>query len=64
MRFSLIVNDVANVTRINHEIHFAWQAQQFVTFWEIAGARKCCIFTIQNRLQDRTGKVSEAAGAR
>ena len=25
-----IVNDVSNVTRINHEIHFAWQAQYFV----------------------------------
>ena len=22
-----IVNDVSSVTRINHEIHFAWQAQ-------------------------------------
>ena len=22
-----IVNDVSYVTRINHEIHFAWQAQ-------------------------------------
>ena len=26
-----IVNDVACVTRINHEIHFAWQAQYLVT---------------------------------
>ena len=48
-----ILNDVSYVTRINHEIHFAWQAQyllklecdfswqaqHFVTFWEIAGAR-------------------------
>ena len=48
-----IVNDVSCVTRINHEIHFAWQAQylvklecdfswqaqHLVTFWEIAGAR-------------------------
>ena len=25
---------------------------------------KCCIFTIQNRLQDGKSKVSEAAGAR
>ena len=24
-----IVNDVSYVTRINHEIHFAWQAQCF-----------------------------------
>ena len=25
-----IVNDVSYVMRINHEIHFAWQAQYFV----------------------------------
>ena len=25
-----IVNDVAYVMRINHEIHFAWQAQYLV----------------------------------
>ena len=25
-----IVNDVSYVTRINHEIHFAWQAQYMV----------------------------------
>ena len=72
-----IVNDVSYVTRINHEMHFAWQAQylvkldchfswqaqHLVTFWEIAGARML-YFSIQNRLQDRTSKVSEAAGAR
>ena len=48
-----ILNDVSYVTRINHEMHFAWQAQylvklecdfswqaqHLVTFWEIAGAR-------------------------
>ena len=48
-----IVNDVSYVMRINHEIHFAWQAQylvkleghfswqgqHFVQVWEIAGAR-------------------------
>ena len=53
-----IVNDVSYVTRINHEIHFAWQAQylvklecdfswqaqDFVTFWEIAGARNVVFF--------------------
>ena len=53
-----IVNDVLYVKRINVEIHFAWQvqylvklecdfswqAQQFVTFWEIAGARNVVIF--------------------
>ena len=25
-----IVNDVSYVTRMNHEIHFAWQAQYLV----------------------------------
>ena len=44
-----IVNDVSYETRINHEIHFtwqaqylvkldchfSWQAQHLVTFWEI-----------------------------
>ena len=53
-----IVNDVSYVTRINHEIHFAWQAQylvklecdfswqaqHLVTFWEIAGTRNVGIF--------------------
>ena len=47
-----IGNDVSYETRINHEIHFAWQAQylvnldchfswqaqHLVTFWEMAGA--------------------------
>ena len=28
-----IVNDVSYVTRINHEIHFAWQAQYLVKLW-------------------------------
>ena len=27
-----IVNDVSFVMRINHEIHFAWQAQHLVKF--------------------------------
>ena len=53
-----IVNDVSYVTRINHEIHFAWQAQylvklecdfswqaqHFVQFWEMAGARNAVFF--------------------
>ena len=73
-----ILNDVSYVTRINHEMHFAWQAQylvklecdfswqaqHLVTFWEIAGARNVVFFNIQIRLRDRTSKVSEAAGAR
>ena len=53
-----IVNDVSYVTRINHEIHFAWQAQlegdfswqaqHFVTFWEIAGARNVVFFNTKS----------------
>ena len=53
-----IVNDVSYVTRINHEIHFSWQAQylvklechfswqaqHLVTFWEIAGTRNVVFF--------------------
>ena len=53
-----IVNDVSYLMRINHEIHFAWQAQylvklecrfswqaqHFVRFWEIAGARNVVFF--------------------
>ena len=33
-----IVNDVSNVMRINHEIHFAWQAQYLVRMEDDA----CC----------------------
>ena len=53
-----IGNDVSYVSRINHELHFAWQAQylvkldcdfswqgqHFVQFWEIAGARNVVFF--------------------
>ena len=53
-----IVNDVSYVMRINHEIHFAWQAQYLVKLkchfsWQaqysvkfgmIAGARNVVIF--------------------
>ena len=59
-----VVNEVSYVTRINHECHFSWQARHFVKFWEIAGARICCIFRYTMRLHDGTSKVSEAAGAR
>ena len=72
-----IVNDVSYVTRINHEIHFAWQAQYLVKLESlfVAGAAfrailgdsrsaKCCIFPYKMRLQDGTSQVSEAAGAR
>ena len=57
-----IVNDVSYVTWINHAIHFAWQAQyllklecdfswqaqHFVTFWEIAGARNVVFFNTKS----------------
>ena len=49
-----IGNDVSYETRINHEIHFAWQAQYLVNldchfswqaaFGEIAGARNVVFF--------------------
>ena len=53
-----IVNNVSFVSRINHEIHFAWQAQYLVKFechfsWQaqysvkfgmIAGARNVVFF--------------------
>ena len=68
---------VSYVTRINHEIHFAWQAQYLVKlecdfswqaqhYGDILGDSRSakCYFSIQNRLRDRTSKVSEAAGAR
>ena len=69
-----IVNDASQVTRINHEIHFAWQAQylvmcdfswqeqHFVQLGDIRSAT-CSIFSFKMRLQDGTSKVSEAAGA-
>ena len=57
-----IVNDVSYVTRINHEIHFAWQAQylvklecdfswqaqHLVTFWEIAGVPNVVFFNTKS----------------
>ena len=53
-----VVNSVSCVTRINHEIHFSWQAQYLVKFechfsWQaqysvkfgmIAGARNVVFF--------------------
>ena len=64
-----IVNDVSYVTRINHEIHFAWQAQylvklechfswqaqHFVQFWEIAGAPNVVFF--QTKCVSKMGRV-------
>ena len=31
-----IVNDVSYVMRINHEIHFSWQAQYLVRLGDVA----------------------------
>ena len=64
-----IGNDVSYEARINHEIHFAWQAQylvkldchfswqaqHLVTFWEIAGARNVVIF--QYKIVSKIGRV-------
>ena len=68
-----IGNDVSYVTQINDDIHFVWQAQylvrlagdfpwqaqHFVTFWEIAGTRKVVFYNTKS-----SSKVPEAAGAR
>ena len=37
------------------ECDFSWQAQHLVTFWEIAGARNCCIF--QYKIVFKVGRV-------
>ena len=38
----LIVNDVSYVRRINHEMHFAWQAQYFVKVEAAFGCSAHC----------------------
>ena len=57
-----LVNDVSYLMRINHEIHFAWQAQylvklecdfswqaqHLVTSWGIAGARNVVFFNTKS----------------
>ena len=57
-----IVNDVSYMRRINDEMHFAWQAQylvklecdfswqaqDFVTFWEMAGAPNVVFFNTKS----------------
>ena len=66
----LIGNDVSYVTRIIHEIPFAWQAQYLVKLecdfsWQFRGRNtKCRNFSYKRRLEDGTSQVSEAAGAR
>ena len=69
-----IVNDVSDVTDINHENHFSWQAQHLVIlechflwqaqysvkFKEIAGARNVVIFNTKCVSEAR--KVTSANG--
>ena len=44
-----IVNSVSCVTRINHEIHFSWQAQYLVKFeCHFSWQREMLYFSIQN----------------
>ena len=64
-----IGNDVSYETRINHEIHFAWQAQYLVKLdchfsWQAQGfgdvlgdsrSAKCCIF--QYKIVSKIGRV-------
>ena len=64
-----IGNDVTFLTQITDDIHFAWQvqylvrlegdfswqAQQFVTFWEIAGPRNVVFF--HTKCVSRMGRV-------
>ena len=59
-----IGNDVSYETRINHEIHFAWQAQYLVkldchfSWHDILGdsrSAKCCIF--QYKIVSKIGRV-------
>ena len=45
------------------ECDLSWQAQHFVTFWEIAGAGNV-FFSYKMRREDGASQVSEAAGAR
>ena len=37
-----IVNDVSYVMRINHEIHFAWQAQYLVRLEDVDSCSAHC----------------------
>ena len=64
-----IGNDVSYAMWMKDAIHFAWQAQylvrlegdfswqaqHFVTFWEIAGDAKCCI--LQYKIVSKMGRV-------
>ena len=47
-----IGNDVLYVTQISDDIHFVWQAQHFVTFWEIAGTRNVVFYNTKSFTMD------------
>ena len=72
-----IVNDVSCVTDINHESHFAWQAQYLVILeclfvagavfgeiWVDSRSAKCCNFQYKMRLRSAKSNLGERAGAR
>ena len=68
-----IVNSVSCVTRINHEIHFSWQAQYLVKFewhfswqaheiWNDSRSAKCCIFQYKMLVVGVKGNLGCEAG--
>ena len=42
-----IVNDVSNVSRINHESHFSWQAQYSVMLEGVSWCSAHCLLTVR-----------------
>ena len=72
-----IANDVSCVTDINHESHFARQAQhlvmserhiswqaQYCEIWIDSRSAKCCNFQYKMRLRSAKSNLGERAGAR
>ena len=55
-----ILNDVSYVRRINHEIHFAWQAQFFV---KLEGD-SCCSALCNHRLDNRRVDICREENSR
>ena len=43
-----IVNDVSNVSRINHESHFSWQAQDSVMLEGVSWCSAHCFIDVSN----------------
>ena len=71
-----IVNDVSYVTDINHESHFAWQAQHLVILeshfsWQAqylvkmvdSRSTKCCNFQYKMRCRGGKSKLCERTGS-